>query len=268
MSDAWTRVRIMGQIRKASDLLAKKPEMFEAMNLKMYDAFFALDKLEEKYPLAFKEYGADELFGDWCSEMWIQFNEELKDAYLTFEGMAHFIGRTSSFRLSEKEWDFAVFDRNGALDPTASVLNFLDMQGIHLSMLGKSDVQADQEELEASDIEYILHDLCYELQVEACENVEYVYDLIDEVKRNQCDLLEAFISDREEWLRIEKEEEEKARAEEQNKHNLALNELPEEIQHIVEGLSTENLTDLAVELNKLKSKLDELKESLLALEEK
>ena len=193
----------------------------EMRNLKMYDAFFKAEEILDKYPLVKEEcvadrYGrvdpASDLFHWWCDMEYDSFMDWMKEEGIKDQRV--YIGRTSSFYLTnihDCRLDYVVAE---LIDEVCGGFDYIDIElsgdRIVMSKVGWGSYSEQdildfaQDEMEYISRGYFLKDVKKFFQ-DAIKEADY----IDSLKKDQVEIFENYISDRNDQLEYDREMEEK-----------------------------------------------------------
>lgn len=184
-------------------------------NLKLYEAFFAADTIVEKYPLVSENENANELFYQFCEDTYnYTFMQDIENGYI--KDLRDYVGRTSTFYIT------SLHRCNGnkacLLDELFNAVCFstgidLNADGT-MSPLTWSDYFTEEELIEdyQEDMEYIVTKLIFDVKKymnDAIKLAEY----IDTFKKRQVSDFEEFISNENDNIEYQIEQEEKSRIE-------------------------------------------------------
>lgn len=182
------------EIKKVVDYITENEEMFDHMNLKMYDAYFYIeDAVKEFLELANE---IPDLFYEWCKMEYTSAQDYLLDEHgIVFRDLIRPLGRTSSFYLVDDNFipnDMLATIQNLLFDYCS--FNFTDAYydedgNIKLKPYGDYDfADADC----TNEVEYIA-DGFYEWFMYYIEDVKTVYDYIENFKKCQVDSFRYFL---------------------------------------------------------------------------
>lgn len=200
------------QIKRLKEWYKERQYCFELMDLKLHDcSFYAYDKIEEEFLLC-GENSAD-YFYDFCQQSYDVFINELTQEGINFNKMVHHLGRTSSFWLHDRN-TFQMTGRGYEIDwhdTMCDIGNEADYACI--GYLSYDDygmvIGIDEEYPEESDIElnWLIEDM-YTYITNEFEDVVYVGEKIKDFKDNQVEYFMEYLKNEEEYLRLQKEEQE------------------------------------------------------------
>lgn len=185
------------EIKKVHDyILSLQDSLLNPVNLKLYDAFFNADDLDEFY--------------FFCEISFNDFREIIKDATNTdFYNLVHYIGRTSSFYcLTDNLYNNIIADRNGVILSDTIYNLFYDLYGwsnILLNFDKNGYIDAGQLCDDVFVYDTDKHDTTCQLdfiisgdflkEIKATfKDCIFVYDTIKDFKENQTEYYQDFIT--------------------------------------------------------------------------
>lgn len=201
------------QIKRLKKWYKERQYCFELMDLKLHDcSFYAYDKMEEDFPLC-AENDATDLFYNFCDQSYHLFTDELTHEGIDFNKMVHHLGRTSSFWLHDRN-TFQMTGRGYEIDWHDTMCNIgNEADYACIGYLSYDDygmvIGIDEEYPEESNIElnWLIEDM-YTYITNEFEDVVYVGEKIKDFKDNQVEYFKECLENEEEYLRLQKEEDE------------------------------------------------------------
>lgn len=201
------------QIKRLKKWYKERQYCFELMNLKLHDCLcYSYSKLEEEFPLC-TENDTMNYFNDFCEQSYDVFINELTQEGINFNKMVHYLGRTSSFWLHDRN-TFQMTEKGYEIDwhdTMREIGNKADYACI--GYLSYDDygmvIGIDEEYPEESNIElnWLIEDM-YVYITNEFEDVVYVGEKIKDFKDNQVEYFKEYSEYVEEVLRRQKEERE------------------------------------------------------------
>lgn len=214
------------EIEKVVNFLKENIKAFNYMNLKLHDvSYYCYREMEKDFPLLEEEVGEYNYFYLFCEQEYDFFEEDLKENFkIDFCKMRHQLGRTSSFYLhDQKTIDITVNGFNFDNTIHNLIYNFYS-SSVYLEDYFKKDGTIDidkvstddfkeYEEVITDELDYIIKELYKDFNTYV-EDIITVYNYIKDFKDNQVETFKEFLKyhqeQKEEELRLEKEEEDKA----------------------------------------------------------
>lgn len=192
--------RANNNIRIAREYIEANRPAFECMNLKLYDAFYYSMDIEKDYPELDKEW--TDYFYDFCELEYDLMIEHFKMNGWDFD-KRKYIGRTSSFYLSETYYMF------GAKDELNDIIyTVLDNCGWYMDVypeLENDHIIPDDDAI--ANTEYIAsQEFIDDLKKELAPIIG-MYTYIKAVKDNQLDNFKCYLEDRRADILYEREQE-------------------------------------------------------------
>lgn len=240
------------QIKRLKEWYKERQYCFELMDLKLHDcSYYAYGKMEEDFPLC-TENNTTDYFYNFCNQSYYLFKVELAHEGINFCKMVHYLGRTSSFWLHDRN-TFQMTGRGYEInwhDTMCNIGNEADYACI--GYLSYDDygmvIGIDEEYPEESNIElnWLIEDM-YTYITNEFEGVVYVGEKIKDFKDNQVEYFKEYLKNEEEYLRLQKEEQEL----EEETCNELINgfEVSEELRKRLQVLSSSTLRMMKEELN-------------------
>ena len=187
----------------------------EARNLKLYDAFFKADELPKKYPLVEAETNSYDAFYDFCNDAYtFGLQDEFDNGYL--QDLRVYVGRTSTFyitniRDSKDNMTNVIYELIETINGNIGI-DFND--DLTMKPLTWSDYYTEAELIEEyqGDMEYLVKEFIYDVKKymqEAIKLAEY----IDTYKENQVDYFDEWLSNENDRILQQIEENKKAELE-------------------------------------------------------
>lgn len=182
------------EIKKVVDYVTENEEMFDYMNLKMYDAYFYIEDAVEEFPKLANEIS--DLFDEWCVMEYNSAQEYLFNEHgIVFQDLIRPVGRTSSFYLVDDNFvpnDMLATIQNMLFD--YCTFNFTDVYydedgDIKLKPYGDYDFA----DVECTDEVEAIADGFYEWFTHYIEDVKIVYNYIENCKKYQVDSFRCFL---------------------------------------------------------------------------
>lgn len=237
------------QVQRVMDWVKEHSAAFLPMNLKLYDAYYydGSEKAKKEFPLTYAEsYSEFEWF---CNQQWEMFDDWLAENGIEWSGqneIAHYIGRTSSFFLHDRE----IVDENRyySINYDAILDNFLYYEW-HCYTLPTKDGFVDTEinvedyeECYAEYVDWIINSFFKEF-TEKFDDTIKVYEYVHDTKENQVAYFKSYLEINEEVLQEQKDEDNRYEDERKSLLSKFTNEVVREIYERT-GISNKDLKTL------------------------
>lgn len=192
------------QLYKAQKLLAESENMWnQSMNLKLYDACtmtkFTKEIAGGKVTIELESEEASELFYSFCQDAFSTFQDmtfEDCDHFINFSEIADYIGRTSSFYLTEMHNDyknkFAVALYQVAPDLIADIELKTENNMVKVDFKQTMEFYDEDYERLAVDLTYIIDGLVEHIE-NILKDVKMVYDYIENFKKEQKEMFTEYV---------------------------------------------------------------------------
>lgn len=208
-------IKVNEEIAKCVSWINENEEMFNYMNLKLYDiSHYCFKDMENDFPLCVKNDSNDEYsyFSTFCDDSYYFFKENLQESYgIDFEEMYNQLGRTSSFYLHD--CNIIDIDRRGNLNINFDYFleyyfNYFEDLNIDTNYNLTCDEYYYTKE-ENNDILRELIDNLYDNFIKHFKDIIIVYNEIKSFKEKQVEYFKDFLQSEEEKLQEEIDAEEK-----------------------------------------------------------
>ena len=205
------------EIEKTAKYLNDNKECFNSLNLKLYDICYycGSEEMKKDFPLAYKQYEKQkyndyDFFSMFCDTEYDFFKEDLMESFnIDVDEMIHYINRTSMFYLHSN--NIISVDGYGEIDTDEIMRNILEefynCSDSWIIVDNKIDINLikDIGEDSIEDLEYIIEDL-YDAVVDYCKDIIFVYNYINDFKKNQVENFKMYLEYKEEELQYKLDE--------------------------------------------------------------
>lgn len=192
------------QLRKAQELLANSETMWnESMNLKLHDAccmnVFEKDVAGGKVKIELNPEEASELFYSFCQDAFSTFQDctfEDMDTFVNFSDIADYIGRTSSFYLTEMHNDYKSKYATALYEIASDLLSDIELKTedgmVQVDFENTMDFYDDDYERLAVDLTYIINGIVEHIE-NILKDIKMVYDYIENFKKEQKEMFTEYV---------------------------------------------------------------------------
>jgi hypothetical protein len=239
-------VKANEEVEKVVEYMNKNEDMFDMMDLKLYDVqSYRWKEMEKDFPLCYKEdkecTSGYDTFYYFCDDSYDMFVEDLKESFnIDFDKMRKQVGRTSKFYLADwvetTHCRLNIYDTIETLLCDCATLNYTNItDDFNIEPYGDFTLEDEQVIDELEEMAGF-----YDWFIEKIEDVKTVYDLIKDFKDNQVKYYKEYLECKEEDMQDEIDKE----LEEDNKRK-------EEVKQIKEkyDISDEDMKILSVTIN-------------------
>ena len=187
----------------------------EPRNLKLYDAFFKADELLKKYPLVEAQTNSYDAFHDFCEDAYTYgLQDEFNNGYL--QDLRVYVRRTSTFYITDL---YTIHnDMTQVISALLVVLNshvdFDFNDDLTMKPLTWSDYYTEAELIEEyqGDMEYLVKEFIYDVKKYMKDAIELA-KYIDTYKENQVEYFDEWLSNENDRISWQNEENQKAELE-------------------------------------------------------
>ena len=236
------------QCKRIKDYIVENKDMFDSMNLKLYDAnFYEYKDMKKEFPLCYadnEECSENSYFYRFCESTYDQFIDWCAEEKIDFRAMCHHIGRTSSFYLYDKK---LIQRKNGKINWSWTMYNIFNELGysnyyLLIEFDDKGNVDEEElfkynedyytkeewiEELKPA-LQYIIDEM-YNDFLKEIKDVKRVYECIKDIKDNQVEYFKEYLENYEYNLQYEKDKKD----EEMVMRKEIISKMPEKVHEIM-----------------------------------
>lgn len=209
----YTIEQVNEGLKKVIDYLNETKDVWnQTRKLKLYPTFYEYENIINEYPAVAKTYNANDLFYWFCDDQYDQFTDWMNENNI--DDCRCYIGRTSSFYLTDihsDDMDTVIYT---LLDKTLNGLSYLDIENGKANLY-ESDYYSKEEILDYAqpEMEYIANDEFLQDIKKYLSDAINIADYIDDFMEHQLDYFKDYIEDRSieaDTLEYHEEQQEKA----------------------------------------------------------